>query len=135
MSRGFDHLRWYWKGRTGSGADGTEQRRRSYELVGQCSIDFDYRCCRSGCCTLAYQENQSGLVAMATFLDWLGGFIPIGETPDPFAPFRNPTDLPTPGIHADTGEVIVPMFKRPQRFVTPLLPILPLYDSSFPSQE
>ena len=67
---------------------------------------------------------------MATFLDWLGGFIPIGESPDPFAPFRNPADYIAPTIHTDTGESVVPMFKRPQRFVTPVLPTVPLYDTS-----
>jgi len=67
---------------------------------------------------------------MATFLEWLGGFIPIGKSPDPFAPFRNPTDTGTPGLHTETGETVVPMFKRPLRFVTPVLPLLPLYDTS-----
>lgn len=66
---------------------------------------------------------------MATWRDLLGGFVPIGGKSDPFGPYRNPTDSGAPSIHADTGESVVPMFKRPLRFKTPLLPLVPAYDS------
>lgn len=71
---------------------------------------------------------------MATFRETienlLGGFIPIGgKDADPFAPFRNPTEVTPPVIHSATGEDVVPMFKRPLRFKTPLLPIVGAYDA------
>lgn len=71
---------------------------------------------------------------MATFRETisnlLGGYIPIGgNDADPFGPFRNPTEIASPVIRNATGEDIVPMFKRPQRFKTPLLPVVGAYDA------
>jgi hypothetical protein len=66
---------------------------------------------------------------MATLNDWLTkfGLVPVGGE-DPFAAFRLQPDEPYP-TPSTSSEPVVPMFKRPGRFKTPLLPIVGAYDA------